>query len=298
MKQQNKWNRFFSSSMALLVIGILSNSIERTTQFSSNSFTFSSPIIQKRDDSASKSQNVLSTQIPTSSTALYASFYDRRGGRGSASYDRSKRQERVGHLVRNEIAMILQRGFPIIQNSYEDDGGSQIPEDLRRRISLVNVDVSPDLRQARITVSIRGSSSDNASLSKQDQMMDKRRAYSWLVSNTKSIRHALSKRMKHSKVLPNLTFVQADVGAAVDVMSLIDKISSDDGYKRQDLDDIMKNYVPKEDRETMGSGNSGGEDDGWLDDDDEDEFYDVLDEDYEYDDFEDEEEVVNEKSRK
>lgn len=61
----------------------------------------------------------------------------------------------------------------------------------------------------------------------------KRRAYAWLVRSTKAIRHSLAQRMKHMKASPDLTFVQVDVGAAVDVMQLIEKVST--GYKRDDV---------------------------------------------------------------
>ena len=58
-----------------------------------------------------------------------------------------------------------------------------------------------------------------------DFVVDRRRSYAWLVRNTKQIRHAMSQRLSHMKTVPNLTFVLADVGAAVDVMNLIDKVS-------------------------------------------------------------------------
>ena len=61
--------------------------------------------------------------------------------------------------------------------------------------------------------------------------VDKRRAYSWLVENTKPIRHTLAQRMSHIKTSPDLTFVQVDVSAAVDVMYLIEKVSK--GYERE-----------------------------------------------------------------
>lgn len=159
---------------------------------------------------------------------------------------RSKRQERVGHLVRNELANIINLGTtPLIPRSSSSSmnfdpssssailsstpSSSTIEAELRRRISIVNVDVSPDLRQARITVSIIGQKND------PNEMMDKRRAYSWLVNNVFSIRHELAKRLKHLKVLPNLTFVEVDVGSAVDVMNLIDKVSQGN-YKRESLE--------------------------------------------------------------
>ena len=51
---------------------------------------------------------------------------------------------------------------------------------------------------------------------------------------------------------PDLTFVQVDVGAAVDVMQLIEKVS--EGYKRED---VLKMEFEEWDNED--------DEDGWLD---------------------------------
>merc|ERR1712032_568355 len=83
----------------------------------------------------------------------------------------------------------------------------------------------------------------------------KRRAYAWLVRNTKSIRWALAKRMAHMKSgAPSLTFVQVDVGAAVDVMQLIEKVR--DGYKREDVLEFGPGSLECDGEE---------DDDGWFD---------------------------------
>jgi ribosome-binding factor A len=214
--------------------------------------------------------------------------------------DRSKRQERVGHVVRTELASIIQLGHQIKNTQgYLDD-------ELRRRINVVSADVSPDLRQARITVSIikpikrslreehrlmdelvdDENDDEDVVEPKQvfplstsgDVVMDRRRAYSWLVKNTKQIRHALCQRLSHMKTVPNITFIQADVGAAVDVMNLIEKVSKG-GYKREHLglfgadDDNLPEGMYLE-SELEGS--------GWVDDDFED--FDDEDEDWEDDD--------------
>jgi ribosome-binding factor A len=225
---------------------------------------------------------------------LYANY-----GRSSpiSGKDRSKRQERVGHLVRTEIANILQLGYPIKnQNGYID-------EELRRRINVVSADVSPDLRQARITVSIikptkTVATNDDTEYDEEEEdefdvddaeedefdesdeelimpkqvfpvsqsgsaAIDRRRAYSWLVKNTKQIRHAMSQRLSHMKGIPDLTFVQADVGAAVDVMKLIEKVSKG-GYKRESIgtfggdDDNLPNNMYLE--------GDLVDDDEWIDD--------------------------------
>lgn len=200
----------------------------------------------------------------------------------SYNKDRSKRQERVGHIVRTEIATIIQLGYPIKNQMNEID------DELRRRINVVSADVSPDLKQARITVSVIKRTKSSVDESEDDfeefyddddeeedefddeedefdeefddddddededeelklkqvfpggssnngnSIVDRRRSYAWLVKNTKQIRHALSQRLSHMKTIPNLTFVLADVGAAVDVMNLIDKISKGN-YKRDDI---------------------------------------------------------------
>jgi ribosome-binding factor A len=122
--------------------------------------------------------------------------------------------------VRTELSTILHKGVIKGDADYLED-------ELRQRISIINADVSPDLRQARITVSIRKA----APSADSNPAVDKRRAYSWLVQNTKPIRHTLAQNLSYMKSVPNLTFAQADISAAVDVMYLIDKVAS--GYKRE-----------------------------------------------------------------
>lgn len=198
--------------------------------------------------------------------ALYMGYYSRANkGRSSprSGADRSKRQERVGHVVRTQLSTILHRGNIKGDADYLD-------AELRQRISVVNADVSPDLRQARITVSIR-KGIDNGDSNSNPPAVDKRRAYSWLVRNTKPIRHTLAQQLSHMKSVPNLSFVQADVAAAVDVMYLIDKVSS--GYKREkigafgDDDTLPEGMVKGIDFDDV------DDDDDWVDIDENDELY-------------------------
>ena len=161
------------------------------------------------------------------STQLFANFHKPTQGRSTprGGKERSKRQERVGHLVRTELSTIIHRGVIKGDVDYLDD-------ELRRRISIINADVSPDLRQARIVVSIR-KGGENEAREGTNAAVDRRRAYAWLVENTKYIRHSLAQNLSHMKTIPNLSFVQADVSAAVDVMYLIDKVAA--GYKRESV---------------------------------------------------------------
>mmetsp|Transcript_26223 Transcript_26223/g.53172 ORF Transcript_26223/g.53172 Transcript_26223/m.53172 type:complete len:280 (-) Transcript_26223:137-976(-) len=210
--------------------------------------------------------------LSTTTTALYMAYNKYGNGRSSprtAAHQptRTKRQERVGHVVRTELATILHQGHAI---KYDDD---PIEDELRRKINIVHVDVSPDLRQARVTVSIMGTGGVTNGDRRKEDMVDKRRAYAWLVRCTKSIRHALAQRMKHMKASPELVFVQVDVGAAVDVMQLIEKVSK--GYKR---DDVLE--MEFEDEE-------GDDEDDWVDEDEEGEIEEDDDDDWEDFDFED-----------
>ena len=191
-----------------------------------------------------------SSSAKLSSTALGSMYTPGRASSRSGK-DRSKRQFRVGQLVQTELGRILHSGLIKGDVDYIDD-------ELRRRISIVSVDVSPDLRQARVTISVRKSLAAEAA--DDNPIVDKRRAYSWLVENTKAIRHTLAQKMSHMKNSPSLTFVQVDVGAAVDVMYLIDKVSS--GYERERIGDVG------EDDSTVAQG--GGFFDGFYDDDEED----------------------------
>ena len=190
-------------------------------------------------------------------------------GRSSPRYgnERSKRQERVGHLVRTELSQIIHTGLIKGDPDYLED-------ELRKRISIVNADVSPDLKQARVAVSIRKGVANEGSAG-SNAVVDRRRAYSWLVQNTKELRHTLAQRMSHVKATPDLTFVQVDISAAVDVMYLIDKVSA--GAKRTtigtfggDDESLPRGMVEGMEFEDF---DDDDDDDGWIDD-DEDEDYD------------------------
>jgi ribosome-binding factor A len=182
----------------------------------------------------------------------------RSSSRHAAGPDRTKRQERVGHVVRAELAAVLHRG------DFLENGNRPLEAALRRRINVISVDVSPDLRQARVTVSVMGGAGGDARERRGSDTVAKRRAYAWLVRNTKAIRYALAAKMKHMRGgSPDLTFVQVDVGAAVDVMQLIERVN--EGYKREDLG---MGFVEKEEGE-WDEEEGEGEDDGWFDFDEE-----------------------------
>ena len=88
---------------------------------------------------------------------------------------------------------------------------SPLPANTRLAINVIAADVSPDLRNARVTVSVISSPTVDAAA--------KREAFAWLAANAGPIRHACAQRLSHMKTVPELTFKMTDVGAAVDVMS-------------------------------------------------------------------------------
>lgn len=225
-------------------------------------------LLQLTPNAAFTTQHVLlGTSSSHTSSPLGPLFALHSPGRSSSrsGKERSKRQERVSQLVQTELGKILHSGLIKGDVDYLED-------DLRQRISIVSVDVSPDLRQARISTSVRGDPSEERNVA-----IDKRRAYSWLVSNTKNIRHTLAQKMSHMKTSPNLSFVQVDVAAAVDVMYLIDKVSN--GYTRENVgdfggddDSLPRGYVEGMDfDEEFDEEEWEEEDDGFFDNDNDDE---------------------------
>jgi ribosome-binding factor A len=181
-----------------------------------------------------------------STSALYGSSnrdrYSSSGGGGGYPFrdGKSKRQERVGQLVQTEVSRILHTG--IIKGDVE-----YLADALRCRISVVRADVSPDLRQARISVSVRPKGinaktspssvptvgqppeplQQGLTAEPSDTEDDRRLAYSWLTRHSSAIRHTVAQRMSHIKSsCPALTFVAVDVTAAVDVMHLIDQVTA------------------------------------------------------------------------
>lgn len=131
--------------------------------------------------------------------------------RGSTfrSSGQSKRQARVSQLVTGTLAKILRLGHVIKTKDKIDD-------DVRCKIAVVDVDMSPDLRSAKVFISVYG------------DVLEKREAYAWCVKNTKAIRMALAAELRGMKQVPELFFRNTDIGAAVDLMALIDRVTAED----------------------------------------------------------------------
>ena len=118
-----------------------------------------------------------------------------------------RRSSRVAQVVRSELATVLR------QDSVR--GPKRCPGRVRQMISLVDIDVSPDLRNARVKFSVLG------------DRQDKVTATRWVLGNAGGIRMALAGRLRQMKRVPALNFQHVDVGKAVDVMVLLDQLSNE-----------------------------------------------------------------------
>lgn len=113
-------------------------------------------------------------------------------------HNAGRRTARVGQLVQQEVSGIIRSGTI--------HGPRAIQERLRHMISIIDVDVSPDLRNARIKVSVIGDRKDKVS------------AMRWLKEAETPIRHVMAQELSAMRRVPRLSFMFVDVGKAVDVM--------------------------------------------------------------------------------
>jgi ribosome-binding factor A len=174
--------------------------------------------------------------------------------------DGRRRPSRVGNVVQAELARLIRSG--------DVHGKQRIPDGLNQLISIVDVDMSPDLRNARVKVSIIGDRKDKVT------------AVRWLRGNIKEIRHELAKRNRQMKRIPHLSFDHVDVGAATDMMVKLDELRREGlaaAHARGDVTDGMQPDVEG------GIDFSVDDEDAWLDDDDDDDD-DLFDEDEEEED--------------
>jgi len=113
-------------------------------------------------------------------------------------HQKGRRTSRIAQVVQQELAGIIRSGTV--------HGPRVIQERLRHMISIVDVDVSPDLGNAKVKVSIIGDQKDKIS------------AIRWLQSSAGPIRHVMAQELKAMRRVPRLSFVHVDVGKAVEVM--------------------------------------------------------------------------------
>jgi ribosome-binding factor A len=153
----------------------------------------------------------------------------------------TRRSSRVGHVVQAELATIIRSG--------DVHGEQRIPNGLQQLISIVDVDMSPDLRNARVKISVIGDRKEKVS------------AVRWLRGNVRGLRHELAKRNRQMKRIPMLTFDHVDVGAATDMMFKLEALNNQDAAaaRARGEGDV---------EEDGGIDFSASDEDAWLDEDD------------------------------
>ena len=150
-----------------------------------------------------------------------------------------RRTKRVGQVIQSELATLIRSG--------DVRGEQRIPIGLQQLISVVDVDMSPDLRNARVKVSVIGDRKDKVS------------AVRWLRGNVRGLRHQLAQRNRQMRSIPMLTFDHVDVGAATDIMIKLEQL-------RRDSEEA------EERRRREGEEAEVEDQDAWLDADDDDDF--------------------------
>lgn len=117
-----------------------------------------------------------------------------------------RRPNRVGEMIRREMASILDNAFATMPSS------AGIEPVL---VSVVDVRCSDDLRNARVAVSVLGDDTQKAS------------AISWLKENRKQLRFELAQGMRSMKYIPELTFAESEVAQAVKTVNIIDRLAQE-----------------------------------------------------------------------
>lgn len=117
-----------------------------------------------------------------------------------------RRPNRVGELIRREISPIIDDAFA--RYFRLEDGESPI------LVSVVDVKCSDDLRSARVSVSVFGTDEQ------------KTEALRWLRGARKELRFELAQCV-HLKHIPELSFRESEMAAAVRTMSLLDTLAKE-----------------------------------------------------------------------
>lgn len=133
------------------------------------------------------------------------------GRRGSYSRDSRRRGDgrrpnRVGELIRREIS-------PIIDDAYArafhgEEKSSPV------MVSVVDVQCSHDLRNARVSVSVLGSNDEKCV------------ALQWLKGAKKELRFELAKCV-HLKHIPELSFTESEMAQAVQTVNILNKLAKE-----------------------------------------------------------------------
>lgn len=144
-------------------------------------------------------------------------FESPRGARGRGD---GRRPFRVGEVVRRELARIVDEVF---QANGGEIAGIDGESKSKVFVSVVDVRCSDDLRNATVGVSVLGTETQ------------RKLSLAWLKENRKAVRFELAKAMAGSKRVPDLSFAESEVAAAVRTVGLLDRLTKEREGKEDEV---------------------------------------------------------------
>jgi len=134
-----------------------------------------------------------------------------------------RRPFRISSLLKRELADILQK-HALQDNRFRKLFTSiwfifltlyKVSEQTFGLISVVRVDVSPDLKNAKAFISVTGTDAQRTA------------TYQWLQDERKSIKYELSQRVREIRYIPELRFEESELGETMKTLDILDKLSDD-----------------------------------------------------------------------
>ncbi|KAA8498832.1 Ribosome-binding factor A [Porphyridium purpureum] len=116
-----------------------------------------------------------------------------------------RRPNRVAEMIKREISMVLRDQYTTHARFHG------LPSWSTLMLSVMDVNVSPDLRNARIEVSMA--------------QADMSRVLKWLNGNRRTLRYEMAQRMTHMKIMPDLYFKESGAGGAFRTVSILDELA-------------------------------------------------------------------------
>lgn len=146
----------------------------------------------------------------------------KRGGRYSRSgHGEGRRSHRVGELIRREVGKIID---DTISTTYRSNTGNAL------LISVVDVKCSSDLRNARVSISVLGSSEQRGE------------AVSYLRQSAKEIRFQLAQSIR-MKYVPDLSFVESELADATSTVQILNMLTREREEKARRTSELADSTV-------------------------------------------------------
>eukprot|EP00871_Galdieria_phlegrea_P002340 jgi/Galph1/3106/GphlegSOOS_G1808.1 len=125
-----------------------------------------------------------------------------------------RRPFRMGSLLKRELADLLQR-YSLLESRNVFDVANTVEQQTCGSISVVRVDVSPDLRNAKVFVSVIGNESQ------------KMATLRWLREERKTIKYELAQRVREIRYMPEICFQESALGETLRTLDTLDRLSED-----------------------------------------------------------------------